>query len=488
MKKYLAVLVLLMLSLGVTNAQNTDWTLWVYAEQSNVPRYSGMLHEVNATGVLQTIELPIELGVTQGYNTSDVAISDDLRFVALTTITENGTVFRLFDRDRNICCSDLTALLGSNVSAINLGQFEPNGSRLAFSYVMEDRSDGQNSPFEGGIAIYNAANSTMERIVAMNGLDIEDQYAVWAIMGDWTPQGIEYTPMCYACDGFPMGNYSVWNPQTNSILERGGRFVGFADTLDATGEVIRWREDTRFPYSGSPTMFGNPNVIQYGLNTVNEASPVIFHSPAYLNISEAHWVGDGQSILVEEFQTSEWRLLNRDTPETIPLPKPESVRVLEGTPTGWLATNTDDNGYATQLLHYNIEDASSRTLLNLSPNTRLRVVRDIPLGNSNAVNGRFITLNPPENVYVECPGFLPTRLQAGEGGRVTPGAANRMRQSPYIDAEVVGSIPGGAQFTVMSGPACDFENGIAWWEVNFNGTIGWTAEGQGDTYWTEPIR
>jgi hypothetical protein len=29
-------------------------------------------------------------------------------------------------------------------------------------------------------------------------------------------------------------------------------------------------------------------------------------------------------------------------------------------------------------------------------------------------------------------------------------------------------------------------NGLTWWQVDYNDTVGWTAEGQGNTYWLEP--
>ncbi|MCS7071928.1 MAG: SH3 domain-containing protein [Anaerolinea sp.] len=87
---------------------------------------------------------------------------------------------------------------------------------------------------------------------------------------------------------------------------------------------------------------------------------------------------------------------------------------------------------------------------------------------------------------ITCPGFLPSRLIVGGTGRVTPGTPNRLRAQPATSAPAVGTIPGGAQFQVLAGPQCD-PVGIAWWQVNYNGTIGWTAEGQGSTYFVEPV-
>lgn len=82
---------------------------------------------------------------------------------------------------------------------------------------------------------------------------------------------------------------------------------------------------------------------------------------------------------------------------------------------------------------------------------------------------------------------VPSRMRAGGMGRVTPGLPNALRSQPSTNdaiSVVIGSIPGGGIFTVIQGPACG--DGMAWWQVNYNGIIGWTSEGQGTTYWLEP--
>jgi hypothetical protein len=87
-----------------------------------------------------------------------------------------------------------------------------------------------------------------------------------------------------------------------------------------------------------------------------------------------------------------------------------------------------------------------------------------------------------------CPGGLPTRLVPGGYGRVVPGLPNAIRSLPgtYSGSVVIGEIPGGASFTVIGGPQCGNDNRM-WWQINYNGIIGWTAEGEGGTYWLEPI-
>lgn len=84
-----------------------------------------------------------------------------------------------------------------------------------------------------------------------------------------------------------------------------------------------------------------------------------------------------------------------------------------------------------------------------------------------------------------CPGFLPSRLAIGGQGRVLPGAPNNLRGQPTTGSLRVGQIPSGGVFAVLDGPHC--ADGTAWWQVDYEGAVGWTAEGQDDAYWVEPL-
>ncbi len=82
-----------------------------------------------------------------------------------------------------------------------------------------------------------------------------------------------------------------------------------------------------------------------------------------------------------------------------------------------------------------------------------------------------------------CPNFR-TRLNGVTLARVTPGTPNNLRSTP--GGERIGQIPGGSTFEVLSGPRC--LDGYTWWEVSFNGLVGWTAEGTGSDYYVEPLQ
>jgi uncharacterized protein YgiM (DUF1202 family) len=117
------------------------------------------------------------------------------------------------------------------------------------------------------------------------------------------------------------------------------------------------------------------------------------------------------------------------------------------------------------------------------------------------VNARFVTAFNATNIpitdggaqvvptstppTVTCNTAPPPRLVVGRTGRVTPGLPNNIRQSPTSNSALLGQIPTGGVFTVLAAPVC--ANGFYWWQVNYNGIVGWTPEGGSGQYWIEPL-
>lgn len=90
-----------------------------------------------------------------------------------------------------------------------------------------------------------------------------------------------------------------------------------------------------------------------------------------------------------------------------------------------------------------------------------------------------------EAIPQECPGAAPTRLAIGSLARVIPGGGpNRLRSEASAQSAQIGLIAEGDVVTVLYGPICDRD--VVWWQVDYNGVVGWTAEGQGGTYFLDP--
>jgi hypothetical protein len=96
------------------------------------------------------------------------------------------------------------------------------------------------------------------------------------------------------------------------------------------------------------------------------------------------------------------------------------------------------------------------------------------------------TLAPlsPASTPIVCNPELPSRLVVGLLGRVTPGIPNNIRANAGSSAQLLGEIPAGGVFRVLAGPSC--AAGVAWWQVDFSGLVGWTGEGADGDYWLEP--
>jgi uncharacterized protein YgiM (DUF1202 family) len=91
------------------------------------------------------------------------------------------------------------------------------------------------------------------------------------------------------------------------------------------------------------------------------------------------------------------------------------------------------------------------------------------------------TATPPSNC-----GTAPTpRLVVGKTARVTPGLPNNIRSVASTSGVLLGQIPTSGIFTVLGGPQCS--EGFYWWQVNYNGIVGWTPEGSNGQYFVEPI-
>ncbi len=95
-----------------------------------------------------------------------------------------------------------------------------------------------------------------------------------------------------------------------------------------------------------------------------------------------------------------------------------------------------------------------------------------------------VMLSAPTAVFT-CAGALPARLAVGDLVQVTSGAANNWRQTPALNGTLIGQIPAGSTLSVSDGPVC--ADGFVWYQVYYNGQLGWTVESQNGSYALEKV-
>ncbi len=115
-------------------------------------------------------------------------------------------------------------------------------------------------------------------------------------------------------------------------------------------------------------------------------------------------------------------------------------------------------------------------------------------GTRNASTGEAEAPSAPTDDYTNplCPPpaegearYMRTRVAVNTQAQVTPGSPNRVRADGTRDSAEIGQIPPTALFSIIGGPKC--ADGILWWNINYDGLIGWTAEGEAGEYFIEPL-
>lgn len=77
-------------------------------------------------------------------------------------------------------------------------------------------------------------------------------------------------------------------------------------------------------------------------------------------------------------------------------------------------------------------------------------------------------------------------LRVGIWARVVEAPdANNLRAEPSTSARILDRMTSHRRFEIVGGPRCN--GGLRWWQVRFEGIVGWTADGQGSERWLERL-
>lgn len=117
------------------------------------------------------------------------------------------------------------------------------------------------------------------------------------------------------------------------------------------------------------------------------------------------------------------------------------------------------------------------------------VLFNVGPGNQGVLFEILRSFRPSPKTELYCPKPAPTRLMQGEYAFVStdpPLVHNNVRTAPGINQELIGKIAPGEALELLEGPICN--NSLQWWKVRLpkTGLVGWTPEGNHETYWLKP--
>lgn len=138
--------------------------------------------------------------------------------------------------------------------------------------------------------------------------------------------------------------------------------------------------------------------------------------------------------------------------------------------------------YGGQVYDYRVTaDRAALFLCSITPVESEAVPTPAPIDSDEPPYSNPLCPTPPQGLT-----YMRTRLTPDVQARVSAGLPNRLRDNPGTDAAVIGEIPPGSVFTVLAGPNCDAE-GRLWWQIDYDGLVGWTAEVSGGDHLLEPF-
>lgn len=235
--------------------------------------------------------------------------------------------------------------------AVRLGSFSPDGRYLALAVVGQE---GEDAPLTGGVMVFDVTGDPEgdEQIKWWLPLEPRQGQVMWAEIGDWTPDGIQFLPACYDCDDAPTGEYALWNPFADIVTPQTGVFYASGLTvIESTGEALRLDYDEGFPRDSGVTA---ANVIRYvpTISSDTAAMTTIYADPR--GIDWTQWVLDGQAVLAQTAGVNDaWVLIYRDG-RVVDYPHALGVRFIVGSTEGWFVESGNADGY-TDITHIRLD-------------------------------------------------------------------------------------------------------------------------------------
>lgn len=350
MKRAVLGLLLLMLSVTVSVAQDIPDDAAVLYTGSRLVQVTGDGDQVTATG----IDIPAEAqhilpSVSADYmrlspNGTQLAFADP--HPESTSALEMR--LRLTSPDGTGCCIDVATPNDAPPEGVLVGPFSPDGSQLVaifFSGVYNP--DAMQQSF---IAIVDTASGDVVRSFDTNTV----LNSIGAVFGEWNDSGILLAPDCVACGGARSGLFFTMNPESGQTVRSDIFFTRMGDIL-SNGEIVASSRDESRPTAEADALFPPNNVIIYSSGGAPNPDDIIYFDPEWLNLPQPKWGIDGNAYLLYDSMNGEAVAVFRDGTE-VNGSLATGLAVIGGTPGGWLVHQAfgDNRG----VLHLSIVDGS----------------------------------------------------------------------------------------------------------------------------------
>ena len=266
-----------------------------------------------------------------------------------------------------------------------------------------------------------------------------------------------------------------------------------AQVLLLTGIVASTYVDEIYPQPPPDAQYPTHNAVGVSLPTNNPTPTTVYTDNIRYHLS-TRWARGGDWILfysVDALGEGYWSIVEgSDSPENNSMmPFPSNIEKVYGTSDGYLFVDNDHEFFYTNGFMPN----TALSLAQLTPQSQVVYVTPIGvnftldnLGNGTLSGADDIQAEPtPINtptVVPDCSLALPQRMEIGVFGQVIIGGLN-VRAQP--NGSILLILNNDDVFDVIGGSICD--NGLHWWQIDYNGTIGWAAEGDTENYFMQPI-
>lgn len=283
----------------------------------------------------------------------------------------------------------------------------------------------------------------------------------------------------FGTEGGPTYNTINWHPNANTVGESVYSFSA-QDILPTTGLMLIPFEDVAaavLPANGPFTSY----------NAIAQATAAGAQS-LWTDATKFHflpkWAANGTLALFisqDESQARNWNALTVATKANTVLPA--TITEAMGVSNGFLSATVEG-----QVSFHAATNPAAGTILWQPVDAQLvELGWSIPPGSTFALT----TITLPGTIaggQVVCPNTPPTRMIVGGRGQVTSTDGQPLRVRATPNGAFLLEMPEQTQFTVTAGPDCTGGR-YTWYQVQLaDGTIGWSAEGDLESYFMEPIQ